>query len=299
MRSKSALSTLVVLVAALALAACGSSNSSSKSSSQSKSSTPTVAKDPKVAALVPAAVKSKGTLIVATDPTYPPVESTDPKTKKIVGLDPDVGDALGKVMGIKLKFQTAGFDSIIPGLASKKYDVAMSAMTDNKEREKTVDFVTYFSSGTSFFVKAQGGPKINTLADLCGHKVAAEKGTTQATDAAKQAKKCGGGNTKVQTYPDQNGVNLALSSGRADVGMADSPVVAEIVRKSNGQFKKVGQTYATAPYGIAVPKGAELTKALLAGVKALMKNGAYTTILKKWGVADGAISNPKVNGAVG
>ena len=296
MRSKSILSTLIVLVAALALAACGSSNSS-KSSSTSQSSTPKVAKDPKVAALVPAAVKSKGTLVVATDPTYPPVESTDPKTKKIVGLDPDIGDALGKLMGVKLKFQTAGFDSIIAGLGSKKYDLAMSAMTDNKEREKAVDFVTYFSAGTSFYVKAQGGPAITGLASLCGHKVAAEKGTTQVTDAQGQAKKCGSKKLQVQTYPDQNGANLALSSGRADVGMADSPVVAKIVKDSNGQFKQVGKTYGTAPYGIAVPKGSGMTKPLLAGMKALIKNGAYKAIITKWAVPNGAITTPTINGA--
>ena len=45
-----------------------------------------------------------------------------------------------------------------PGLASGKYGLGMSSFTDTKEREKTVDFVTYFTAGTSFYVKAQGGP---------------------------------------------------------------------------------------------------------------------------------------------
>ena len=36
----------------------------------------------------------------------------------------------------------------------------------------------------------KGGPAINTLADICGHKVAVEKGTTQLDDATAQAKKC-------------------------------------------------------------------------------------------------------------
>ena len=66
----------------------------------------------------------------------------------------------------------------------------MSSFTDTKEREKTVDFVTYFSAGTSFYVKAQGGPTITSLADLCGKTVAVEKGTTQADDATAQNAKC-------------------------------------------------------------------------------------------------------------
>ena len=94
----------------------------------------------------------------------------------------------------------------------------MSSFTDTKAREKVVDFVTYFSAGTSFYVKAQGGPAINSLADLCGHTVAVERGTTQADDATAQGAKCkkaGKSGVTVNVYPDQNGANLALSSGRA------------------------------------------------------------------------------------
>ena len=114
----------------------------------------------------------------------------------------------------------------------------MSSFTDTKEREKTVDFVTYLIAGTEFYVKVNGGPTINTAADLCGHTVAVEKGTTQADVATAQTKKCKAGNKpalKTLLFPDQNGANLALSSGRADVGMADSPVADYFVTK--GQFK--------------------------------------------------------------
>jgi polar amino acid transport system substrate-binding protein len=193
----------------------------------------------------------------------------------------------------------ATFDAIIPGLAAKKYDLSLSSFTDNKEREATVDFVTYLSAGTDFYVKAQGGPTITKLADICGRKVAIEKGTVQVDDAKAQNKKCGSkGPAKVQVYPDQNGANLAISSGRAEVGMADSPVAAYIVKQSSGQFKLSGKPYGTAPYGIAIPKKSGLDKPVLEAVKVLMKDGAYASILKKWGLSQGAITNPKINGAI-
>ena len=94
-------------------------------------------------------------------------------------------------------------------------------------------------------------------------------------------------------FPDQNGANLALSSGRADVGMADSPVAAYQVKKSNGQFKLTGQ-----PYGIAIPKGDGMAKPVLGAMKALMANGTYKTILRRWGISEGAIAHPKINGAI-
>jgi polar amino acid transport system substrate-binding protein len=177
----------------------------------------------------------------------------------------------------------------------------MSSFTDTKARQKVVDFVTYFSAGTSFYVPASGGPAIHSLADLCGRTVAVERGTTQATDATAQSAKCRKANkpaVSVNVYPDQNGANLALSSGRAQVGMADSPVAAYIVKKSNGQFKLTGKPYNTAPYGIAIPKGSGLDKPILAALKVLITDGKYKAILTKWNIEQGAITNPVINGAI-
>jgi polar amino acid transport system substrate-binding protein len=176
----------------------------------------------------------------------------------------------------------------------------MNSFTDTKAREKVVDFVTYYLAGTSFYVKASGGPTINTLADLCGKTVAVERGTTQQADAAAQGVKCkkaGKPGVTVSVFPDQNGANLALASGRAQVGMADSPVAAYIVKQSKGQFKVSGSTYGTAPYGIAIPKGNGMAKPILDALKQLMADGSYKAILTKWGIQSGAISNPKINGA--
>src|SRR4051794_10907550 len=295
------LSMAAVGLCAAAAGACGSSDGSS---SESSAPTPTSAAGteavPTVAAKLPAAVKSKGTLTVAADASYPPNEFFGSDGKTVQGMDADLAKALAGALGLKAKVVNATFDGIIPGLAANKYDLGMSSFTDTKEREKTVDFVTYFSAGTSFYVKAQGGPAITGLDSLCGHKVAAEKGTTQATDAAAQDKKCkaaGKPGVTVSVFPDQNGANLAINSGRADVGMADSPVADYQVKQSGAQFKVAGKPYGTAPYGIAIPKGNGMAPAVRDALSALIANGSYKQILTKWGVEDGAITTPTINGA--
>ena len=239
-------------------------------------------------------------ITVATDATYAPSEFIDSNGKTIVGMDPDLAQALGTVLHMKVKVVNATFDTIIPGLASGKYDLGMSSFTDTKEREKVVDFVTYFNAGTAFYVKASGGPSIGSLAALCGHSVGVERGTTQAGDATAQDGKCkkaGKDGVKVNVYPDQNSANLAISAGRAEVGMADSPVAAYIVKKSNGQFKLTGKAYGTAPYGIAIAKKSALTKQVLSAMKTLIANGKYKAVLAKWGVSSGAITKPAIDGA--
>jgi polar amino acid transport system substrate-binding protein len=298
---------LAALVVLLAAAGCGGSSNKSATTTTTAASTTTggggnvaVVKVQKIAVMVPAKFRSSGTLTVATDATYAPNEFIAPNGHTVVGMDPDLAQAIAAVMGLKAKLVNASFDTIIPGLQSGKYELGMSSFTDTKEREKVVDFVTYFSAGTSFYVKASGGPAISGLADLCGHSVGVERGTTQADDATAQSAKCksaGKSAVTVHVYPDQNAANLAISSGRADVGMADSPVAAYIVKQSNGAFKLTGTPYGTAPYGIALPKNSGLAQPVLDALKHLMSTGRYKAILTKWGIQNGAISNPVINGA--
>lgn len=221
----------VPALALLALAGCGSSSSSSSTATTASTATTSGSGGAvaSIAAQVPTAIKSKGTLTVAADATYAPNEFVASDGHTVIGMDADLMSALGTVMGVKVKLVNATFDTIIPGLASGKYDIGASSFTDTKEREKTVDFVDYFSAGISFYAKSSANPGVKTAADLCGKTVSVEKGTTEQEESEAQSKKCtkeGKKAVTVLTYPDQNGANLAISSGRAELGMADSPVAA-------------------------------------------------------------------------
>ncbi len=287
---------LLVSLTAVLAAGCGDDDSGTAGTTTGALTT-----DQAIAAAVPADISSKGTLTVAADATYAPNEFIGADGKTVEGMDADLAQALGAVLGLKINVVNATFDGIIPGLAAGRYDLGMSSFTDTKEREEVVDFVTYLSAGTSFYVKAQGGPVINTLDDLCGLKVAVERGTTQAEAATAQSATCktaGKPGVTVLVFPDQNAANLALASDRGEVGMADSPVAGDIVNKSNGQFKLSGEAFGAAPYGIAIPKGNGMAQPVLDALKVLIANGTYTTILTKWGVQDGAIDNPQINGAI-
>ncbi|MGI8847060.1 MAG: ABC transporter substrate-binding protein [Candidatus Dormibacteria bacterium] len=287
-------------IVTLGLAGCGSSGGSSSSAASSSSGGKITAnKVDTIANEVPAAVKTKGTLTIATDASYAPNEFVGPDGTTIVGMDPDLAAAIGAVTGLKVSVTNVKFDNILPGIQGGKYDLGMSSFNDNKEREQVVDFVTYFSAGTSFFIK-KGGPSITKLDDLCGHKVSVETGTIQETDANAQKAKCSGAgkpDVTVSSFPDQSGANLALQSGRVEVSMADSPVAAYQVQQSNGQFQTSGEPYGTGPYGIALPKNNGMGKAILDAIKELMSDGVYANILSKWGVSSGAINNPGINKA--
>lgn len=282
---------LLLAAAALAVVVAGFAGASS-------ASTLSLKKVPKIAKLVPAKIRAKGAQTVASDATYAPMEFIAKDGKTVIGVDADLAKAIGTVLGLKFKVGNATFATIIPGLHSGKYDVGMSSFTPTKAREKVVDFVTYFKAGMAFYVKKTGGPKVTNLASLCGFTVAVETGTTEQAAGQAQSKKCtkaGKKGVTVRGFGTQSEANLAVSSGRAQVGFLDSEVAAYVVKQSHGQFKLAGKPFGFAPYGIALPKNNGMTKPILAAIQYLMKNGTYGKILAKWGVQGGAISNPKIN----
>ncbi len=111
-------------IAVVGVVGCGSSSSSSSSSTASSttassgSAGATTGADASVVKLIPAAIKSKGTITVASDASYAPNEFIGSDGHTVVGMDPDLMQALGKVMGLKVNVVNQTFDSIIPGLTA-------------------------------------------------------------------------------------------------------------------------------------------------------------------------------------
>jgi polar amino acid transport system substrate-binding protein len=264
-------------------------------------------KDDTIAAALPDKYKQSGTIVVATDASYAPNEFLPEGSNDPIGMDIDLANALGQVMGLKVTIEPASFDGIIAGINAGRYDMSLSSFTDTKAREESVNFVTYFNAGTSTMVLAGNPQNIKTITDLCGRPVGAENGTTQlallndatvdgsvvkaCTDAGKPA-------PVAQGFPKQTDVNSALAAGRIDAYMADSPVVAYAVKQTGDKFEKVGDDQGTAPYGIALPKDpAALTTTVQQAMQKLIDSGAYQKILDNWGVSSGAITTSVVNGA--
>jgi polar amino acid transport system substrate-binding protein len=312
-----------VTTAALALTACGASTTNPGAQSGGSTATCTAAPasqgaeptplavnapvDAAAAAQVPAQYKSKGTLTIAADASYAPNEFTAQGSGAIIGMDVDLGNAIAQTLGMKATFVNASFDGILAGIQAGRYDLGMSSFTDTKEREQTVDFVNYFTAGTSTMVVKCNPKGIKTATDLCGKKVGAEQGTTQLDQltqagadgsVVKACQDAGKQPPQAQGFPKQTDVNSALQAGRIDAYLADSPVVDYALAQTGGAFEKVGSDSDTAPYGIAVPKtGGTLKTAVQAAVQKLMDDGTYAQILQHWGVSSGAIKTATLNGA--
>ncbi len=297
MRARRSRRTLpvIALLAGLAASGCASSNDSSTVSSGGSAGASGGPSGP--ASLVPPEIRKAGVIRAATDGTYPPNEFTGPDGKTLVGFDIDLANAVAKELGLRVEFANAKFDSILTGIQGNRYDLAYSSFTDNKERQAKVDFVDYFTAGTSILVKKGNPEKIGRLEDLCGKKVALESGTVQV-GIAKGARCTGGQKIEVTQLPDDAAARLQVKTGRAVADMNDFPVAAYTAKTSGGgnDFEVVGTQYETAPYGIAVSKQLPgLRDAVKGALDKLIADGGYTEILKKYDIEQGALKTVTVN----
>ena len=232
-------------------------------------------------------------LQVGSDIAYAPIEFFQEGTQTPQGLDIDLADALAAQLGVTTTFVNTGFDGIIGALNASRFDILMSAMTITDARSLEIDFIPYFNAGTDILVPAGNPKNITGIEDLSGLTVGVQIATIQVDQlkAANEDLKAGGNpEINVLTF-DQNPLAVEqLKVGRADAVIADSPVVANDARLSNGQLEALGLAIEAAPYGIGVRKESTQLKAAVEGaLQALIANGKYEQILKDWGLEGGAI----------
>jgi polar amino acid transport system substrate-binding protein len=255
-------------------------------------------------------IQRAGKIIIATDALYPPNEFK--QGDRIVGFDVDLGTAIARKLGVRAEFQDVKFDTILQALEEGKYDISLSSFTDTREREGRFDFVTYLSAGTMLMVP-KGNPR-HLRPDglsLCGKKIAVEKGTTQEEelsrkdvtrpDAGVRIDTCRSGHMPApirMSYDDQAAANEALARGIADATLTDSPSAIYGAKESNGRIQCSGMPYATALYGIAIPKReAELRDGVFKAMKDLISDGAYQRLTGQWGLSSGAVPETRINAA--
>jgi polar amino acid transport system substrate-binding protein len=313
------------VIAAAALAACGSSSSgggsasttsgssgsgsstaaatgSSTSAGGSGTSTSSgaaksvtidgqkIAVDPKLAAMVPAKVKSAG----LTDITYnnaPPDEQV--VNGKNVGWEIDLGQAVAATLGVPWNLTTSGnFDSFIPGLQNGRYNTSFTSFIQTPARLKQIDIVTYYNVGTGFAVKKGTALTIKQPADLCGHSVAVLEGSAFIQQI--KSIKCGSKPINVQTFPSDSAAELAVSSGRDEVYSSSSDQLSYLIQQTEHQFVLQPLDFLPTPEGAGLTKGLGLTTPVADAMNDLIKSGAYTAIMKKWSITQGLVKKATV-----
>ncbi len=290
--------TVIAVAAALSLSGCTKSSESGKGSGAAESSVAVApAKVDAIAATLPEDIRNSGKLVVGVNIPYAPNEFKD-ASGKIVGFDVDLMNAVAGVLGLTTDYRESDFAKIIPSIQGGTYNVGMSSFTDSKERQKSVDFVDYYSAGILWAQRPGAAIDPN---DACGKKVAVQATTVEETDElpakSKACTDAGKPAIEIVKFDSQDAATNAVILGQVDAMSADSPVTAYAIKQSNGKLEPAGIIFEAAPYGWPVKKGSPLAESLSKALEHLIETGDYKTIAGNWGVEAGMIDKPVINGA--
>lgn len=262
-----------------------------------------ISTDEELAASLPAGIAEDGVLTVGSYVQSAPNNFYAQDGSTVVGNDHDLITAMAKKLGLEVKYENLDFQALITSLQSGRVEATIAAMNDTPERQKTIDFVDYLTSGITIMVQKGNPAGIDGPEALCGKKIAVVTGTSQQDFAQSTSDECAAaGNEALEiSVTDSDSQNQTqLRTGRIDAIVNDLPSAVYISKttKDGEAFEVVpGDVIDGAPYGIGINKDhPELRDALAGALDALIQDGTYADILAAWGVDSGAVEAAAING---
>ena len=217
---------------------------------------------------------SGGTLVMATNATFPPYEYVD--GEDYAGLDVGVAQAIADELGMELEIQDIDFNSIIPAIESGKADVGIAGMTKTPEREKNVNFSESYATGIQSIIVKEDSD-IASPDDLEGVKIGVQESTTGHIYCEDDY-----GADNVIAYTAGANAIEALKTGKVDAVVIDNQPAKEFVKANEG-LKVLDTDYVEEEYAIAIAKdNEELLEKVNGVIKQMKEDGSLQAILDKY-----------------
>ncbi len=254
-----------------------------------------------VAAELPSRIASRGAIIAAIVPNYPPLDLRDPATGKLTGFDVELGEALAAKLGTKMQWQETSFDQMLASVRTGRVDIILSGMSDLKSRQDTATFIDYLRSGSQFFTQASRSAEFTTPQALCGKRVGASRRTALPNDikAFSDAECVAKGKPAVEYVPTEGSADARtqLRQGRIDAAMQGGETLPYIMGLEPNTYAPVGEPVRYTLMGIATGKDeAQLQQALAEGLRGLMADGTYAKLAEKWQLTPSTLTEVQING---
>jgi polar amino acid transport system substrate-binding protein len=229
-------------------------------------------------------IKKRGYMIVATEDDYPPFEYV--VDGKPMGYDHELLAVLRKSAGFEVRQAILPWQGILPGVASGKYDVALSAAVITDERVKSLDFTMPISESTMAYVKRKGDASIKSLKDLSGKTLGVQQGGASfqvLPELEVELKKTGGKLGNVVQFGAFSEAYQDLVNRRLDAVIHNIVSLSTLVSEKPDVFE-LGERVGRKSYAAwAVQKNNKSLVDFLNSFLAQQKsNGTYKQLQSKW-----------------
>lgn len=173
-------------------------------------------------------IKSKGELVVATSPDFPPFEDIgtgEGSVDGVVGIEVEILKIITEKLGVKLVIKSMDFDAVLAGVSAAKYDLGASGVSIRPDRQKNMLFTDPYCSASQVIV-VKDGSSIKSKADLAGKKVSVQTATTAETLCTELG-------YTVSAYASNSDAETAMATGKVDAWVIDDLTAGEMVAAYN------------------------------------------------------------------
>lgn len=226
-------------------------------------------------------VNNRGVVRIGSGTTVPPVNYID-KDGNWTGFDIDLGDAIAKKLGVKVKRVNVNNKTRIAFLASGRIDLAISSMSHTRSRDEQIDYAEppYLWSGKIFYAKKG---RFTSIAELGGKRIAVVQGSNAYIAAPQEIAKYTKEKPIMMSFQNNSECFLALKQGKVDAYTQDTPIIAGVAGSEGVEYEAVGSIYSPALYGIGVPPNDSKWRDTVSFIlQDILKDGTYEKIYQKW-----------------
>ena len=220
---------------------------------------------------------AEDTILVVTNPEYPPFEFVD-SDGKIAGYEIDMMNEIAKIAGFEIEYQAIAFDAVIPAVITNPTTIGLSGISITEERKLNINFTQGFiDAGLALIVKVDSD--IKSEADLPGKVIGAQLGTTSDFKAEEIT-----GKDNVATYKSFIEAVKDLQGSKVDAVIVDKPVGLAILSELNdSNLQILDMEMAADYYGIAINKNnTELLEKIDAAITVMKENGFFDELNIKY-----------------
>lgn len=222
-------------------------------------------------------IRQRGVLVIGTDATYPPFELK--VGDRFEGFDIDLGNEIGKELGVPVRWENINWDGIFAALRANKFDIVISDVVITDKRKQELAFSRpYFLSGQTI-VRRKGDGRIRSSKDLSGKLITVQQETT----GQYAVEKMGLPPERIRKFETMQDALLEVRNGRGDVAVGDMPALREMIRKGYPELEIVGGNFVLENYGVVLRRGEpELLTAINDAIGRIMADGRYARIYQRW-----------------
>lgn len=229
-------------------------------------------------------IKKRGYIVVATEDDYRPFEFV--KDGKPTGFDNEMVDAMRKYAPFEIRHEILPFTGILAGVATGKYDIAITGATMTKDRMQSLDFASPIADATDYYVKRKNDDSIKSIMDLSGKTVGVQAGSAQLAHLSQlqaQIEKGGGKMGKIVQYTSYPEAYQDLALGRTDYVVNTIINLTTLINQKPGVFALGQPVAAQSMAAWSVQKGnADLLAYVNQFIAKEKANGTVATLQKKW-----------------